>query len=60
LIWCLLIRNSHSERPTFEPAADLQDAVVVQVQDLKPCELGEAIQPHDGIVRQIYAVELVL
>lgn len=52
--------HSQSLTPTFQVAADLDDAVAVQMQHFEAQELWKTLQTHNGIVREVDAVELVL
>ena len=60
-------RCSNQARPlpalrlrTLQVPPDAVHPVVVQVQALEALQLGEPLQPHDGVVRQVDGVELVL
>ena len=45
---------------TLQAPAEARDAVVVEQQHFEARQLGEAFQDDDVVVRQVYAVELVL
>lgn len=45
---------------TLQVPADARDAVVVQQQHFEARQLGEALQDDDVVVREVYAVKLVL
>ena len=45
---------------TFKVLANPCDFVVAQVQGLQARQHGKAFQLHDGIVREVHAVKLIL
>ena len=45
---------------TFQVACNLRDAVVAEQQHLQARQAREALQAHNGIVAEVYAVKLVL
>jgi hypothetical protein len=45
---------------TFQVARDLCNAVVAEQQHFQARQAWEALQPHDRIVAEVYAVKLVL
>jgi hypothetical protein len=45
---------------TLQVARDLCDAVVAEQQHFQAWQAREALQPHDSIIAEVYAVKLVL
>jgi hypothetical protein len=57
------VRGQRAGSPTpctFQLSRDFRDSIVAEQQEFEARQLGEALQLDDAVVRQIYAIELVL